>query len=224
MLRVRACQSAARLISHGDIEMRYTPEHKAALRQRLIERARSLSKADGFESTGVDGLMQSVGLSGAAFYRHFASKQALFSTLIEQEMSQSLRMLGGEAHCSDDDFLRYLRGYLSFSHATHAADGCAIPALGAEIARARPEDRRAVEQSLMLLKASWTERLAGDADGAWSALAQCVGALLLARVVERDEVRKEILSAARRSTGRQFGLALNRALAETRPQHLAVKK
>jgi AcrR family transcriptional regulator len=200
--------------------MRYTKEHKQAVRHRLIGRARSLSKGNGFKSTGIDTLMHSVGLSGAAFYRHFASKEDLFSTLIEEEMAQSLKMLGGGAQSSDADFARCLRAYLSFSHATHAEQGCAIPALGAEIARARPQDRRTVEESLEHLKARWTERLLGDSDGAWSALSQCVGALLLARVVERDDTRRKILSAVRRTTGRQFGVSLDRgALDGLRSQH-----
>jgi TetR/AcrR family transcriptional repressor of nem operon len=191
--------------------MRYSPEHKEALRQRLIERARALSKRGGFEVTSIDTLMHSVGLSGAAFYRHFASKQELFSTVVEEEMSQSLKMLGGLVHGSDEAFAACLRGYLSLSHATHPEEGCAIPALGAEISRAAARDRSAVEKALLQLQRRWSERLHDDSDAAWSALSQCVGALLLARIVERDDLRREILAAVRRSTGRQFGLSLSRA-------------
>ncbi len=188
--------------------MRYTPQHKEAVRHTLIRQARALSKRCGFEATGVDTLMRSVGLSGAAFYRHFASKKELFSTLVEDEMAQSLSMLAGDRQAGDADFARCLRGYLSFAHATHAEEGCAIPALGAEIARARVQDRRVVEQALEQLRDRWSERLQGDSDAAWSALAQCVGALLLARVVERDDTRRQILLAVRRATGAQFGVAL----------------
>ena len=70
--------------------------HKEHQRLRLIEQARSISKAEGFNTTGVDRLMSAVGLTGAAFYRHFPSKQALFSTLVQREASQSLGMLGGD--------------------------------------------------------------------------------------------------------------------------------
>jgi AcrR family transcriptional regulator len=189
--------------------MRYTPQHKEAVRHKLIRQARALSKRCGFEATGVDTLMRSLGLSGAAFYRHFPSKKELFSTLVEAEMAQSISMLAGDGQASDAEFARCLRGYLSFAHATHAEQGCAIPALGAEIARARVQDRKAVEQALEQLKDCWSERLQGDCDAAWSALSQCVGALLLARVVERDDTRRQILSAVRRSTAAQFGLVLD---------------
>ena len=89
-------------------------------------------------------------------------------------------------------FARCLRGYLSFSHArTPVSGGCAIPALGAEIARVVTQtDRRVLEQSLLQLQMCWAKRLDHDSDGAWSALAQCVGALMLARVVESDEGNK----------------------------------
>ncbi len=51
--------------------MRYPQNRKAETRQKLIEKAGALAKKDGFATTGVDGLMASVGLTGGAFYSHF---------------------------------------------------------------------------------------------------------------------------------------------------------
>ena len=53
------------------IKMRYPQNRKAETRQKLIEKAGALAKKDGFATTGVDGLMASVGLTGGAFYSHF---------------------------------------------------------------------------------------------------------------------------------------------------------
>lgn len=43
---------------------------------------------------GVDGLMKVIGLSGGAFYSHFSSKDELFGSIVERELSQSLERLG----------------------------------------------------------------------------------------------------------------------------------
>ena len=59
--------------------------------------------------------------------------------------------------------------------------------------------RTGVERSLRKLQRSWAERLDGDGDAAWAVMAQCVGALMLARVVEGERTRQEILASARRS-------------------------
>lgn len=44
---------------------------------------------------------------------------------------------------------------------------------------------------------SWSQRT-GDPDAGWALIAQCVGALVLARAVESERTRKEILAASRR--------------------------
>ncbi len=53
------------------------------------------AKREGFAGVGVDGLMKAIGLGGGAFYGHFSSKDELFSSIVERELSQSLVRLGG---------------------------------------------------------------------------------------------------------------------------------
>mgnify|MGYP003350083238 CR=1 FL=1 len=54
------------------------------------------------------------------------------------------------------------------------------------------------ESALRKLQRSWTGHLEGDADAAWALLSQCVGALVVARVMESERTRKEVLAANRR--------------------------
>ena len=56
-----------------------------------------------------------------------------------------------------------------------------------------------VERALKKLQRGWSERLEGDGDKAWALLAQCIGAIVMARVVESERTRQEILAASRRS-------------------------
>ena len=65
--------------------MRYSAEHKTQTRDKLLASSGALAKRGGFSATGVDGLMKAIGLTGGAFYGHFASKDALFAAIVERE-------------------------------------------------------------------------------------------------------------------------------------------
>jgi AcrR family transcriptional regulator len=177
--------------------MRYANTHKEDTRKKLLASTRAIAKRGGFASTGVDALMGSIGLTGGAFYSHFPSKQALFEAIVEAEMEHSAEMLAGDEDSPENHVAKCLRDYLSTVHAMNPEVGCVLPTLGAEIARAGPEARTTVERGLRRTHKSWSER-GGDPDAAWALIAQCVGALVLARAVESDKTRKEILAASRR--------------------------
>jgi AcrR family transcriptional regulator len=182
--------------------MRYARSHKQETRDKLIDSSRAIAKKGGFGTTGVDALMAAVGLSGGAFYSHFKSKGELFAALVERELIDSTERLAGTPDAPPDDVDKYLRSYLSSQHALHPESGCVLPALGAEIARADPDVRATVERALKKTQRVWSSRLGGDDDAAWAVMAQCVGALILARIVESPRARGEILASSRRSIQR----------------------
>jgi len=177
--------------------MRYPSSHKEETRKKLLASARAIAKKGGFGTTGVDELMASIGMTGGAFYGHFPSKEALFGELVVEEIANSGEMLGGDENSPPDHVAQRLRSYLSSYHALHPETGCLLPALGPEIARANPEVKGTVEQGLKQLQKSWASRI-GNPDAAWALIAQCVGALVLARCVESERTRKEILASSRR--------------------------
>lgn len=177
--------------------MRYAKTHKEETRQKLLDSSRAIAKKGGFKATGVDALMASIGLTGGAFYSHFPSKQALFEALVQEEMANSSAMLAGDQDSPDNHVAKCLRDYLSSFHAMNPEVGCVLPTLGPEIAQAGPEVRSTVEAALKHTQKSWSQRT-GDADAGWALIAQCVGAVVLARAVESERTRKEILAASRR--------------------------
>ena len=178
--------------------MRYSSTHKQETRSKLLQTSRKIAKQAGFDATGIDTLMAAIGLTGGAFYSHFASKADLFAELIAVESEASGEMLAADDATSSEQVARQLRRYLGTAHVEHPEEGCALSSLGAEMARAAPEARIPVERMLRRVQRGWTRRLGGDADRAWALLAQCVGAVLLARVVESERTRREILAANRR--------------------------
>ena len=177
--------------------MRYSTDHKEQTRQRLVQSSGALAKQGGFSSTGVAGLMKAIGLTGGAFYNHFPSKDDLFSEIVREELSHSfinLQTQSGELN--RDKLQRCLDQYLSLAHLHNPENGCAIPALGAEIARADIKVREEAEHWLKTLHQAWAVTLKDDAL-AWVLLSQCVGALLVARMLAGEDTREAVLAASR---------------------------
>ena len=176
--------------------MRYSPEHKAQTREKLLHSSGAIAKQGGFSAAGVDSLMKAIGLTGGAFYSHFPSKNDLFSAIVERELSHSVALLGDSAEASRAKLQRCLERYLSMAHVQHADSGCAIPTLGAEIARADIRVRGQAEHWLVRLQQAWAEVL-GSGELAWAILAQCVGALVVARMLATPQLQEDVLEASR---------------------------
>lgn len=184
--------------------MRYSPSHKQQTRERLLESSAAGAKRSGFATLGVDGLMKAIGLSGGAFYGHFSSRDELFAAIVERELSQSLARLGGEGAPDLAQLERCLKLYLSMSHVEQAENGCALPALGAEIARADVAVRERAEDWMCRLQQRWAQALGSD-EQAWSILSQCVGALVVARMMSTPECQRQVLKSSRAEISRQIG-------------------
>ncbi len=175
--------------------MRYSSSHKEQTRQRLIESSGAIAKRGGFATTGVDGLMKAIGLTGGAFYSHFPSKGDLFTEVVRRELSQS-PIVARNGVFDRTCLERCLDAYLSMAHLHNPDAGCAIPALGAEIARAETPVREEAEHWLCALQQAWAQTLE-DGDLAWALIAQCVGALVVARMLVKEETQREVLDASR---------------------------
>lgn len=175
--------------------MRYSAGHKEETRQRLVESSGAIAKRGGFSNTGVDGLMKAIGLTGGAFYSHFRSKSDLFSEVVRRELSQS-PILARDGVLDQARLERCLDAYLSLAHLRNPEAGCAIPALGAEIARADLQVREEAERWLCALQQAWAIAV-GDGQLAWALIAQCVGALVVARMLASEEAQREVLEASR---------------------------
>lgn len=171
--------------------MRYPPEYKAAARVKLIEAGGALAKQEGFNNTGMDALTAAAGVTTGAFYSQFKSKAELLHAIVDHELSRTLQAFSGK---NVQELQRVLGWYLSPRHAAHPEDGCPIPALGPEIARADDATRLRFEELLRQL-ADTLEPATTHRNEAWAILAQAVGAVVLARAVLNPETQDEILGA-----------------------------
>jgi len=187
--------------------MRYSANHKMETREKLLASSAVSAKKSGFSTVGVDGLMKAIGLSGGAFYSHFSSKDELFKVIVERELAHSLDRLSDGAMDSAK-LERCLRQYLSMSHVEQPEIGCALPVLGAEIARADAQVRETAQAWICRLHKSWANILGSDSL-AWAILSQCVGALVVARMLATPEIQCDVLKSNHAE--------ISRRIAEQRP-------
>lgn len=129
---------------------RYSPEHKDATRQRILERAGRRFKRDGIDGSGIAVLMSDAGLTNGAFYAHFGSKDDLVAAVVGDQ----LRSQAETFHTSASDragFERFVRDYLSPEHRDHPDEGCPSAALLDEIARSGEAAKRAYTDGMLVM-------------------------------------------------------------------------
>jgi TetR/AcrR family transcriptional repressor of nem operon len=182
--------------------MRYPFDHKRRTSERIIQAAADLFLKRGYAATGVDAVMTSADLTAGAFYAHFASKEDLLSKALDIAFRQSrshwperLKKLRGGQWVRE-----FASSYLSKGHRDAPDRGCPMPALAPEIWRIRGRSRDVFERHLRGLidaVASQTDPVQADRQRAISAIALCVGGLMLSRAVKNRALSDEILAACR---------------------------
>ncbi len=190
-------------MTHKELNRRtLQKEHSHA---RILEVAARQFREDGLMGAGVQRIMEEAGLTHGGFYSHFDSKTQLIAEAMAKAVAgqrELLLAILGESPDSDA-LMRLVNSYLSREHRDAPGEGCPLPALSAEIARAPESVRRAVEKELHASFESVEKRISGGEDEkvhahVVGALALCVGGLLLARVVNDSALSDDILQSCRR--------------------------
>src|SRR3990167_6295531 len=181
--------------------MRYSKDHKDASRQRLIESSGSHAKKHGFNESCMASLAASAGVTTGALYKHFDGKAELFAALIAAELERTAKMYGGFDPADDASAAKSLAGYLSLQHVRHPEQGCPLPSLTPEIARADDAAKAAYQAGLLEIHDKLL-RLTATSEDAWTLIAQNVGAVMLARAIPEEKVQREILAALRQAGGK----------------------
>lgn len=130
---------------------RQNPERGDA-RNRLLEAARDVIRAQGFSATTVDQLCRAAGVTKGAFFHHFASKEAL-GVAAAAWWSETTSALFAEApyHAHADPFDRLI-GYVEFRK--HLIEGepaeftCLVGTMTQEVFASHPAIRDACAASI----------------------------------------------------------------------------
>ncbi len=193
--------------------MRYSNEHKAETRARVLKEAAREIRAKGPDGVGVAGVMARAGLTHGGFYAHFPSKDALVVEAIG-EMFDSARRRATPLAASDDPrgaLRAYVDFYLSALHRDAREQGCPLPALSGDFARAEAPMRERFGVGIASLNGRIAAVLAAigvaDAESEATALmAQLVGAVALARSVGAGPQSDAILARTRAAIVAHYGL------------------
>jgi AcrR family transcriptional regulator len=177
--------------------MRYEASYKAKTRSRIVKASAGLAKGHGFAASGVDQLMQAAGLSGSAFYKHFAGKAELLAAIVGHELQHSLAFFVAHGEAGTQRWLeRTVQSYFSKPNLESAEAGCMLPSLASEVARADEATRATFEAGMQEIAEVVAARLQ-DPGRVWPVLAQLVGAVVLARAMAKPATRRRILADCR---------------------------
>jgi TetR/AcrR family transcriptional repressor of nem operon len=184
--------------------MRYSKEHKFRTHARIVKRASVKLREKGAHGIGVADLMKDAGLTHGGFYAHFDSREALVIEAFTHAMDRSTehwRKLSNETPV-EKRLSTVVNAYLAPTHRDDPGHGCAVPTLGAEIARESAKTRRVfsgrMEQMIDMLADQFhgvPRKMARKQ--ATAALATMMGSLVMARVAGNGELSDEILKSGR---------------------------
>jgi TetR/AcrR family transcriptional regulator, transcriptional repressor for nem operon len=168
--------------------MGHSRQDKADSHDRVVRVAAARLRESGLDGPGVADLMKEAGLTHGGFYRHFGSRDDLVAEAVEYMKDQFERRL---TEVADGGLGELFDGYLSGAHRDAPATGCAVVAIGGDIARADDRARasytRQVRLYLDLIGGLLEEENASGARArAIVTLSTMVGAMLLARAVNDD--------------------------------------
>ena len=184
--------------------MRYVKGHGLHTRSRIVEEASYGLRQRGADGLSVVDLMKLAGLTHGGFYAHFESREALvveaFVLAMDRTIAHWLNL--AEESPPEERFDAFVQGYLSSSHRNDRAHGCALPALGADIARSSPKARRTFGRKfgeMIDMVAQMLPEMSPEEarQAATSALATMMGAIVLARAVGDKNMSDDILAAGR---------------------------
>ena len=184
--------------------MRYSKEHKLETHARIVKKASVRLREKGAHGVGVADLMKEAGLTHGGFYAHFDSREALVIEAFADAMDRGTehwRKLA-EQTPPEKRLATIVGTYLTPLHRDDPGHGCAVPTLGAEIARESPKTRKAfaakLEQMIDMLAAQIPELPRKAArKRAMAVIATMMGTLVLARVAGTGDFSDEILGAGR---------------------------
>jgi TetR/AcrR family transcriptional repressor of nem operon len=184
--------------------MRYSKEHKLETHARIVKKASVRLRERGAHGIGVADLMKDAGLTHGGFYAHFDSREALvveaFAFAMDRSMERWRKL--AEQTPPEKRLATIVDSYLTPLHRDDPGRGCAVPALGAEIASESPKTRKAFAAKLEQMIEMIAEQIP-DAPRktarkrAMASLATMMGTLVLARVAGNGEFSDEILGAGR---------------------------
>jgi TetR/AcrR family transcriptional repressor of nem operon len=184
--------------------MRYRPEHKAEVHQKIVKDASRRVRAEGLSGAAVAEVMRDTGLTHGGFYKHFESKDEL----VMESLREAFRDIGdklvhaAEQSRSEAAWKAIVKSYLSLEYCDHAERGCPLPALAPELARVDETMRSRVLAELVNYRDRMLPFMPGrrtaDKERAFFVIfSMMIGAVEIARMMPDRAAQEKVLSSTR---------------------------
>jgi TetR/AcrR family transcriptional regulator, transcriptional repressor for nem operon len=191
--------------------MRYNPEHKAEVHQKIVKDASRRIRNEGITGAAVSAVMRDAGLTHGGFYKHFESKDELLKESLSAAFQEIVDRLvrAGEQSKSEAAWKAIVKTYLSLEYCEHVEYGCPLTALGPELARADEAMKPRIFEELKKYKSRMVpfmpgQRTADKESAFFSIFSTMVGAVEIARMLPEPAMREKVLASARDLLLRSF--------------------
>jgi TetR/AcrR family transcriptional repressor of nem operon len=191
--------------------MRYRPEHKAEIHQKIVKDASRRIRSEGITGAGVAAVMQDAGLTHGGFYKHFGSKDELLMESLSEAFRDIADRLAQAAEQSQPEtaWKAIVKTYLSLEYCDHFEYGCPLTALAPELARIDQAMKPRIFEELKKYRSRMLPFMPGrrtaDKERAFFAMfSTMVGAVEIARMLPEPVMREKVLASARDLLLRSF--------------------
>jgi len=184
--------------------MRVSRQQAEENRQTVIDVASRLFREHGFDGIGLKDLMAGAGLTQGAFYKQFESKDDLAAQASRRALESASGRWSAAAQANPRNPLAaVIAFYLSMGHRAERMDGCPVVALGSDAARQGPDVKASFEAGIrayLEMLGGWIGEEEGEPGSkAMAILSTMVGAVVLSRAVNDEQMSKRFLQAAAES-------------------------
>src|SRR5271169_2775373 len=147
----RRAKIAIRTSTHGKrgVTMPYPANHRAEVKEKIIQSARSLFNVHGFDNVSLHQIMAGAGLTHGGFYSYFESKSDLYAEVLgcfftDPEWKNCWEGVNVDLS-STDVGAQVVRAYLSRQHFEDVENSCPMVALPTDVARSGESAKSAFE-------------------------------------------------------------------------------
>jgi TetR/AcrR family transcriptional regulator, transcriptional repressor for nem operon len=191
--------------------MRYPPEHKAEVHQKIVRDASRRVRSEGLNGAAVAAVMHDTGLTHGGFYKYFGSKDQLLLESLREAFREIADTLAHAAKQSPPEtaWKAIVKTYLSLEYCDHVERGCPLTALAPELARVDKKMRGQILGELVNYKDRMVPFMPGgravDKERAFfSIFSTMIGAIEIARILPEPAMREKVLASARDFLLRSF--------------------
>jgi len=191
--------------------MRYQPEHKLKIHQKIVKDASRRVRAEGLNGAAVSAVMKDAGLTHGGFYKHFGSKDDLLLESLREGFREIEDTLAHAAEQSPpgEAWKEIVKTYLSLQLCEHPERGCPMAALSPDLARADKRIKPQIVAELVNYKSRMLPFMPGqrtaDKERAFFVIfSTMIGAVEIARILPDRAIREKVLAGTRDFLLRSF--------------------